>query len=671
MKRCLLPKLSLLLIILLAHFALKAQPTVLTSDSLALVDLYNSTNGASWTDKTNWLSTPVNTWFGITVTANRVTAITLSGNNVTGPLPTSIGNLSALVFLQLDSNQLTGSIPSSIGNLLALQYLILSSNQLTGSIPASMGNLSTLLMLNLGFNQLSGSIPSSIGNLLSLKFLNIFYNQLSGSIPSSIGNMVALENLYLSNNQLSGTIPTSVGNLSALLILNLENNQLSGSIPSSIGNLTALTDLDLSFNLLSGNIPVELGNLVSLQRLLIHSNKLSGSLPSSLTILPLSYLNIENNQLSGTLPAEVSNFTTLQYFLMDNNQFEGALPVLPAALRSLWIKNNKFSSLPVLTNNTWDNLEVRDNYFTFEDLEPNVAIPNISYNSQKTFGGNANAPIAITVGSPINLSFTVGGSANTYQWKLDASNVGVNSNVYSVASATAIDVGTYTLTVTNSLVPGLTLTSLGPLVYIKQEGLFDWVDGGELTNEGFDVTGNSDGPYSGQWGDFNNDGLEDIFMTGASFSKRSYLYKNNGNGTFSKLPNSSYYFTSSRSITWGDYNNDGFLDAFAPDLFSSDSVAFPSIFKNNGNETFARIQLPGIGINAGVWMDADNDGDLDLVYNDATISSTLYRNDGNDTFAPITGVFTTYTSWNPVAVDINNDSRMDLFFLTALPNRAV
>jgi Leucine-rich repeat (LRR) protein len=348
---------------------------------------------------------------------------------------------------------------------LALQYLILSSNQLTGSIPAgSMGNLSTLLMLNLGFNQLSGSIPSSIGNLLSLKFLNIFYNQLSGSIPSSIGNMVALENLYLSNNQLSGTIPTSVGNLSALLILNLENNQLSGSIPSSIGNLTALTDLDLSFNLLSGNIPVELGNLVSLQRLLIHSNKLSGSLPSSLTILPLSYLNIENNQLSGTLPAEVSNFTTLQYFLMDNNQFEGALPVLPAALRSLWIKNNKFSSLPVLTNNTWDNLEVRDNYFTFEDLEPNVAIPNISYNSQKTFGGNANAPISNYCRMrQLIYHLLWGGSANTYQWKLDASNVGVNSNVYSVASAPqATDAGTYTLTVTNSLVPGLTLNLSRP-----------------------------------------------------------------------------------------------------------------------------------------------------------------------------------------------------------------
>jgi hypothetical protein len=296
-------------------------------------------------------------------------------------------------------------------------------------------------------------------------------------------------------------------------------------------------------------------------------------------------------------------------------------------------------------------------------LEPNVGIPSILYNSQQFFGVGSNFPIAVSAGDPINLSFTVGGSANIYQWFLDAvGNVGVNSNVYNVASATSIDAGSYTLTVTNSLVPGLALTSLNQVVYIKQEGLFEWTDGGELTNGGLDIAtyNQTEGPNSGQWGDFNNDGLEDIFMTGFNVA-RSYLYKNNGNGTFSKLPNNAYYYSNGRSITWGDYNNDGFLDAFSPD-YSTDSVAFTSVFKNNGNETFTRIQLPSAHTAAGVWLDSDNDGDLDLVYHDAATTSTLYRNDGNDTFTSITGVFTTYTSWNPVAVDINNDNRMDLFF---------
>ena len=63
-------------------------------DSLALVDLYNSTNGPNWYNQKNWLTkNPVSTWYGITVTNNRVTDIYINGNNLTGSIPYSIGNL--------------------------------------------------------------------------------------------------------------------------------------------------------------------------------------------------------------------------------------------------------------------------------------------------------------------------------------------------------------------------------------------------------------------------------------------------------------------------------------------------------------------------------------------------------------------------------------------------
>src|SRR5262245_48443942 len=56
----------LLLISLSGITGLKAQADV--NDSLALVDLYNSTNGPAWNSRTNWLtSAPVNTWKGVTV----------------------------------------------------------------------------------------------------------------------------------------------------------------------------------------------------------------------------------------------------------------------------------------------------------------------------------------------------------------------------------------------------------------------------------------------------------------------------------------------------------------------------------------------------------------------------------------------------------------------------
>ncbi|MBI4649364.1 MAG: hypothetical protein HY738_22885, partial [Bacteroidia bacterium] len=56
----------------------KAQ--VLEQDSLALVALYNSTDGDNWFNNTNWLIGPVSTWYGITISENRVIRITIWGN---------------------------------------------------------------------------------------------------------------------------------------------------------------------------------------------------------------------------------------------------------------------------------------------------------------------------------------------------------------------------------------------------------------------------------------------------------------------------------------------------------------------------------------------------------------------------------------------------------------
>jgi len=109
--------------------------------------------------------------------------------------------------LSLHNEQLSGSIPSEIGNLSYLKYLYLYSNQFTGSIPPEIGNLTNLETLDLKNNQLSGSIPPEIGNLTNLKKLDLKMNQLSGSIPKEIGNLKKLEYLYLSENHLSGSIP--------------------------------------------------------------------------------------------------------------------------------------------------------------------------------------------------------------------------------------------------------------------------------------------------------------------------------------------------------------------------------------------------------------------------------------------------------------------------------
>ena len=205
------------------------------SDRAVLVDLYNATNGPNWTDNTNWnTSAPLDEWYGVLSTTGRVTGLDLGVNQLSGPIPSTLGDLANLEFLDLISNQLSGPIPSTLGDLANLEFLGLNDNQLSGSIPPSLGDLTNLGTLWLDVNQLSGPIPSTLGDLANLELLGLGVNQLSGSIPPSLGDLTNLWTLFLHNNQLSGPIPSTLGDLTNLGDLWLYGNQLSGSIPTAL-----------------------------------------------------------------------------------------------------------------------------------------------------------------------------------------------------------------------------------------------------------------------------------------------------------------------------------------------------------------------------------------------------------------------------------------------------
>ena len=108
-----------------------------SQDRAALIALYNATDGANWTANENWLSNrPLEQWHGVaTDDEERVTQINLRENNLTGTIPSEIGDLSTLEELYLDNNELTGDIPSELGNLPELSALRLAGNRLTGCIP--------------------------------------------------------------------------------------------------------------------------------------------------------------------------------------------------------------------------------------------------------------------------------------------------------------------------------------------------------------------------------------------------------------------------------------------------------------------------------------------------------------------------------------------------------
>jgi Leucine-rich repeat (LRR) protein len=177
------------------------QAAISTAEHNALVDLYNSTNGASWTNKTNWMvAADECTWLGVECDAGNTTV--------------------QAIYIQ--SNNLSGTLPVSLGSLASLQSLRLAQNHLSGSIPGQLGSLTSLQTLNLDFNQLSGSIPPQLGNLTSLQFLNLISNQLSGSIPAQLGNLISLQDIYLRSNQLSGSIPSALTNLTSLTSGNVD-----------------------------------------------------------------------------------------------------------------------------------------------------------------------------------------------------------------------------------------------------------------------------------------------------------------------------------------------------------------------------------------------------------------------------------------------------------------
>ena len=298
-------------------------------DGAALVALYNATDGANWTNNTNWLTdAPLYQWHGVSAGANgRVMLLYLGSNQLSGEIPAELADLTSLEALFLSDNGLSGEIPMELSSLTNLTRLSLSQNQLTGHIPLELGSLTNLEILDLRSNQLTGTIPMELGSLTNLEILDLHSNQLTGTIPMELSNLISLTELDLSENRLNREIPGELGNLTNLTHLYLYENELSGEMPMELGSLANLYELWLANNQLSGGIPAELGKLTNLNKFLLNSNQLSGGIPAELGgLTSLVWLLLNNNQLSGGIPAELGGLTNLEGLVLDNNQLSGGIP---------------------------------------------------------------------------------------------------------------------------------------------------------------------------------------------------------------------------------------------------------------------------------------------------------------------------------------------------------
>ena len=167
------------------------------------------------------------------------------------------------------------------------------------------------------------------------------------------------------------------------------------------------------------------------------------------------------------------------------------------------------------------------------------------------------------------------------------------------------------------------------------------------------------------WGDYDNDGDLDVVLTGTSGTGglTGVLWRNDGD-TFadagSGLPGMDIGFT-----TWGDFDNDGDLDLlFGGDAFTSDGHVTRLYRNDGGTLTDASAGLLGLLWSSGAWGDYDNDGDLDAMVMgyDAVASAQrtlLYRNDAGlfvDSGELFHDLFLGTLSW----ADYDNDGDLDL-----------
>jgi|TARA_B100000929_G_scaffold209549_1_gene167028 hypothetical protein len=214
------------------------------------------------------------------------------------------------------------------------------------------------------------------------------------------------------------------------------------------------------------------------------------------------------------------------------------------------------------------------------------------------------------------------------------------------------------------------------------EGIMDWWYGGSA------------------WGDYDDDGYLDLYITGyVDFSRRpqytslrfpmdfgglpNTLYKNNGDGTFSDVTaNTGVLADASRKsmqVIFNDFNEDRL-----PDIFVTNDTDANGFYLNRGDGTFKAFSGPsGLSTTDGsmgvALGDFNKDGLTDLVYTNfaaevntlATLVDNKSSNDGklrnavfiHDFESPLLHKLTwPKVSWAPGLFDLDNDTDLDLFF---------
>lgn len=495
----------ILLLISISFFTNINYAQVITQDSLALVAIYNATDGDNWINNSNWLTGNVSNWYGVTVSGNRVIDIIITNNNLTGSLPSDIGNLTMLDRLWLNNNNLT-SIPSEVVTLtgLKLDNIFINNNQLT-SLPDFSVNGGPIF-----FYIQNNAFDFGDLEIVNMNWSVMYYYSYAPQRKIEVdtteidGIVTFTINVAGSNNHyqwFKDSIEIAGANATAISIQNTESGIYHCEITdTNYPDLTLTTEI-VGIGLINGVILKDYNALVSLYNGTNGDGWTDNTNWKSEEPVSLWYgvtvenyrvikINLDNNLLTGSYPDQIGDLKELTELSLSHNQLT-SIPVGTnnlSSLVSLRLENTQLSTLPNLSGLT--NLQqfyLANNTLEFNDLESiNIDLATIS---DAKYSPQANLALLHTKNNNQSvLKVSSEGINNAFQWY--KSDIKITGEISDSLIISDNNQNLYYCQITNTDFPDLTLVTeniylpaqVSQLEYDALVAIYNATDGDNWTN---------------------------------------------------------------------------------------------------------------------------------------------------------------------------------------------
>ena len=449
------------------------------TDSLALVALYHATEGDHWTRNDHWLTGPLDTWYGVTLSQQRVYELRLKNNNLQGELPTKLSDLHNLRRYYLSGNNID-KLPSNLFSSSPITDGIISWNRLTfEDFVIQQGDFK-----GFDYQQYIGKDTTVILSQGQSYTIDLGIDQnIANNQYIWFKDQVAVDTANINSFTISaisaedeGVYTCEVSNPDVPSYLLLFSNPIGIFIDHDKRSTSEQDSLML----------VELYHATNGDNWTRNDNWLTGPLDTWYGVYAwgtreapddkprVHWLLLANNNLKGALPAKMQHLTFMNRFDVSSNKLVGMIPAVKTHpyLDSVSFSQNNFTSVSSEIERLPNMFSVGQNYLTFEDLLPLLAKDSVhragdgvwyeyrwSYD-QKPIGKDRVVVIEENDDYTIDLGIDLAVVDNEYIWFKDSVAIDTTHiSRYTLTEVTSDDSGIYTCQVTNPNAEGITLYS--------------------------------------------------------------------------------------------------------------------------------------------------------------------------------------------------------------------